>query len=192
MNICKRRRRPNHVCAMTHSYVCHDSFTCETLHDILVQLYQDTRRLMRCSPSASLSDEVGCLPPKNKQTEDAAAAELLHWLFWKNKTGVHRNGLARRHGMYLVTLCDCAGLICEWVMAHIRMSHGTHVIGTSTSLTYIHASLHCVWSCRSHIWMSHGAHTKESWHTYEWDMARTRLRRPSHIHSLCILSVNQS
>jgi len=156
-------------------------------HDILVQLYEDTTWLIGCSPSASLSDENGCSSPKNKKTEDAAAAELVSLLFEKQKTGVHSNGLARGHGMHLVTLCDCAGHTCEWVMEHIRMSHGTHVIGTSTSLTYIHASLHCVWSCRSHIWMSHGAHTKESWHTHECDMARTRLGRLSHIHSLLYL-----
>jgi len=33
----------------------------------------------------------------------------------------------------------------------------------------------------SHIWMSHGTHTKESWHTYEWVTAHIRMRHVTHM-----------
>jgi len=51
----------------------------------------------------------------------------------------------------------------EWVMAHIQMSHGTHLDKSWQSYACI----------ITHIWMSHGTpinescpHTNESWHPY--------------------------
>ena len=43
----------------------------------------------------------------------------------------------------------------EWVMAHIRMSHCTHT----------HESWHTWEWVITFIWMRHGTHTNESWHT---------------------------
>jgi len=46
----------------------------------------------------------------------------------------------------------------EWVMAHIWMSHGTHMNDVST---------HMIW-VMAHIWVSHGTRINESCHTHEW------------------------
>jgi len=76
----------------------------------------------------------------------------------------------------------------KWVVAHIWMSHGTHMIWMShvshmneSCLTYewvmshiwIHHVSHMDESCHtdewvmSHRWMSHVSQMNESWHTYE-------------------------
>jgi len=53
--------------------------------------------------------------------------------------------------------------ICEWVMAHMRMSHGhtcEWVMSFSTSTVFGVPPL----------WMSHGTHVNASWHTCKWVM----------------------
>jgi len=49
----------------------------------------------------------------------------------------------------------------EWVMLHIRMSHGTHT----------HESCHTCGCGTWHIWMSHVTRKNESCHTYKWVMS---------------------
>jgi len=61
------------------------------------------------------------------------------------------------HGTHVNESCHT----CEWVMAHIWMSHGTHV----------NASRHTCAEVMVHIRMSHGTHMNESWYTYKWVMA---------------------
>ena len=52
----------------------------------------------------------------------------------------------------------CLSVQCEWVMAHMWMSHGT----------YVHESWHiCEW-VMAHMWMSHGTYVNESWQICEW------------------------
>ena len=46
----------------------------------------------------------------------------------------------------------------EWVIPHISRSHGV----------------------MAHIWMSHGTHMNESWHTYEWVMAHVWRSHTTH------------
>jgi len=68
----------------------------------------------------------------------------------------------------------------EWVMAHIRMSHGTNM----------KKSWHiCEW-VMAHLWMSHVTHMNESCHrgkgrtardTYEWVMAHVRMSHGTHV-----------
>ena len=53
----------------------------------------------------------------------------------------------------------------EWVMAHIWMSHGTHMNEPRRTHKWVMA----------HLWMSHGAPIDESWHTYEWVMSRIQV-----------------
>jgi len=95
----------------------------------------------------------------------------------------------------------------EWVMAHVCMSHVTHVNETCLKpyhtyewvMSHIwwivpharmsHALCHTVATHRTapfdgpelvlaHMWMSHGTHMHESWHTYDC------LRVMSHSHNL--------
>ena len=71
----------------------------------------------------------------------------------------------------------------EWVMAHIWMSHGTHMNESwhtyewvmahiwMSGTTHMNGSCHTCKCAMAHIRMNHGTHTNESWHTYEWVMA---------------------
>jgi len=65
----------------------------------------------------------------------------------------------------------------KWVMAHIHMSHGTHMDDSRHTYddmrySFSRCTLHC--SSKSHtnesrhIWLSHGTRTNESRHIYEW------------------------
>ena len=49
----------------------------------------------------------------------------------------------------------------EWVMSHIRMSHGTHM----------NESCHIYEWVMSHAWMIHVTQMNESCHTYDWVMS---------------------
>jgi len=60
--------------------------------------------------------------------------------------------------MSLVNMC---AMTCEWVMAHMWMSHGTNVNESScyeSSCSYV----------RHDMWVSHGTYINESWHIREW------------------------
>ena len=65
----------------------------------------------------------------------------------------------------------------KWVMAHIQMSHGTHMDDSQHTYDDMRYSLSsCTLHCSSksytnesrHTWLSHGTRTNESRHTYEW------------------------
>jgi len=56
-------------------------------------------------------------------------------------------------------------------MAHIWMSHGTHMI----------ESWHTYKCVMAHVWMSHGTHMNGSWHTYEWVTAHIWLSHGTHM-----------
>ena len=71
---------------------------------------------------------------------------------------------ARLHGLCHVTHANEPCLTYEWVMsqyvwvmAHIWMSHGTHMNQPRHTYEWL----------MSHIWMSHGTHMNESCHTCE-------------------------
>ena len=49
----------------------------------------------------------------------------------------------------------CHGTRMGCVMAHVRMSHGTHINELWRTYEWV----------MSHTWMSHGTHMNESWHT---------------------------
>jgi len=62
---------------------------------------------------------------------------------------------------------------CERVMAHVWISHVTHV--NEPRRTY-----ECV---MSHIWMNHFTYMDESCHTHEWVVAHICMRRIDHTHT---------
>jgi len=83
-----------------------------------------------------------------------------------------------RHGTHI----NQAWHTYEWVMAHIRMSHGAHV--NANSLLHTHL-LHVI--ARP---LSHGTHTNESWHTYEWVVALMWIGHVTHVNTNSLLHTN--
>ena len=90
--------------------------------------------------------------------------DMTHWhdsLTWLMDMTGHNGG---RMGALCVlwSLCGPLGLggwppksgMCEWVMAHMLMSHCTHV----------DESWHTCWWVMSHIWIRHDPHMNESCH----------------------------
>jgi len=72
--------------------------------------------------------------------------------------------------------------MCEWVMAHVRMSHVMHK-------SWRHSKI-CENAPKneyaiSHMWMSHGTHMNESWHTYEWVIAHIWMSHGTHTDGSC-------
>jgi len=72
---------------------------------------------------------------------------------------------------------------CEWVMAHMWMSHGTHVNESWHTYEWV---MTLIWmSHGTHvnesIWMSHGRHVNESWHTCEWVMTLIWMSHGTHM-----------
>jgi len=63
----------------------------------------------------------------------------------------------------------------EWVMAHIWMSHGTHM----------NESCHTYEWVMSHIWMRHVTHMNEPCHTYEWVMSHIWMSHVTHMNESC-------
>jgi len=101
----------------------------------------------------------------------------------------------------------------EWVTAHIRMNYGTHVhalfrirvLGLGTHMYESEHICTCartrntyVWCFVSHIWMSHGTHTDELWHTCERVIAHvgvshiTRMNASCHIYMSHVTHMNES
>ena len=83
----------------------------------------------------------------------------------------------------------CLSVQCEWVMAHMWMSHGTYVNESWHICEWVMAHMwtgrityECVLSHRNESW-----HICEPWHTYEWVMAHvwmshgTRVNESWHI-----------
>ena len=64
--------------------------------------------------------------------------------------------------------------IYKWVMAHVWMSHDTHV----------NDSCHTYERVRAHMWMRHGTRMNESWHTYEWVVAHVWMRHGTFMNAL--------
>ena len=68
-------------------------------------------------------------------------------------------------------------------MAHLWMSHGTHM----------NESLHTYEGVMAHIWMSHSTHMNESWythmngswHTYTWVMSQVWMRHGTRMNESC-------
>jgi len=56
-------------------------------------------------------------------------------------------------------------------MAHIWVSHGTHMS----------ASWHTYECVMAHIWVRHGTHMSASWHTYEWVVQHIWVRHGTHM-----------
>jgi len=70
----------------------------------------------------------------------------------------------------------CHDEVChtsEWVMAHIWMSHATHIYDTvqGAECEGMYESWHTYEWVMSHVWLSHVTHINESCHTYEWVMS---------------------
>ena len=63
----------------------------------------------------------------------------------------------------------------EWVMAHIWMSHVTHM----------NESCHTYEWVMSRIWMSHVTHMNESCHTCKWVMSHTWMSHVTHVDESC-------
>ena len=63
----------------------------------------------------------------------------------------------------------------EWIMAHIWMSHVTHM----------EESCHTYGWVMSHIWMSHVTHMEESCHTYGWVMSHIWMSYVTHMDESC-------
>jgi len=112
-----------HVWDMTHSHVRHDWFTCQTW---LIKIWDSE---------------------------------------WKWSTATHCNTL--QHTFFVLRcICRETSLLHVWDMT----SH-------TYACTHTHESCHLVvdtfcipfygW-VMAHMWMSHGTHMNESWHTYEW------------------------
>jgi len=81
----------------------------------------------------------------------------------------------------------------EWVMTHIRMSHGTHTWircsiddtrSSTCNLTLKNESWH------THIWISRVSHMDESCHTNEWAYLCTKVTRTTirvtHVNESCV------
>jgi len=60
--------------------------------------------------------------------------------------------------------------ICERVMSHVWISHGTHMNASCRTYEWV----------MSHIWMSHVTHINSSCRTYEWVVSRIWMSHVSH------------
>jgi len=87
------------------------------------------------------------------------------WDFWSSSVMAH---MWISHGTHV----NESWHTCERVMAHIRMS-SRHVVTHSRHIslchvTHMNESYHIYAWVMAHTWMSHGTDMHESWHTYEW------------------------
>jgi len=105
---------------------------------------------------------------------------------------------------------DCEWVVLchtyEWIMSHIRVSHGTHMneschtyewvlVNELCHVTHVSESCHTYEWAMSHIWMSHGTHMNKSCHTYEWVLVNescyvTHMNESCHIYEWAL--VNES
>jgi len=104
-----------------------------------------------------------------------------------------------------INTCEwgCIHVSCIHVSCHLRMSHGTRMNESYHTCHWV--ILRCPYTCIAlpicmchvtrtnasgliskctlwHIWVSHGTHMSESWHTYEWVMAHKQLTESCHTH----------
>jgi len=103
-------------------------------------------------------------------------------------------------------VCECSWkwMCHEWVMAHIWMSHGTHMNESWHTYEWV-CECSWMWMCHewvmAHIWMSHGTRMNESvnvvksecvsqtWHIHMWYIHTSIWMWMCHIHVYkCVIS----
>ena len=88
-----------------------------------------------------------------------------------------------RFNMSHVTDVDASQHRYRCVMAHTQTSHATHTTSDADNCCDIllsHVTFAAYAWVMSHIWMRHGTHRNESWHTYSWVTSHLL-----HIHTSC-------
>jgi len=140
-----------HMCAMTHSYVCHDSFICVPW---LIHM---------CAMTHSYVKVLSCL-------------DCLHF---------HVMLHLKRAAPY------------QWVMSHVSTSHVTHMNGScdtyeggmshmwKSNVTDMTGASHTFICVISHIHMRHVTHSYASCHTFICVMSHIHMRHVTHSYASC-------
>jgi len=148
-----------HMCAMTHSHVCHLSATGGHERVDLIQKERWRRVVPRHTWFIfnTIPQRFRCVPWL-PHTCDTYLCDVWHISLWKR-------ALTRRSAApYLIYILYNTATI---QMCSLTPTYVWHISLWKRGLTGRSAAPYLM----SHMWMSHGTHVNKSWHICEWVMA---------------------